>query len=108
MQQQEQQQQQLRLRQQQQRQRRLRRNMLMNIVLRPGGGDRARALPKPRVDVRSDGANAIIIRLTFPEDENIQGLRAFAPGQQQQQQQQQNLVSLRESIIEFLVCFSIW
>ncbi len=57
----------------------MRRNMLMNIILRPGGGDKSRALPRPRVDVKSEGSNVIIIRMTFPETENIQGLRAFAP-----------------------------
>ncbi len=46
--------------------------MLMNIILRPGGGDKTRALPKPRVDVRSEDSNVIIIRLTFPKNENIQ------------------------------------
>ena len=57
----------------------LRRNMLMNIILRPGGGDKRRALPRPRVDVRTEGANVIVIRMTFPSNENIQGLRAFSP-----------------------------
>ena len=56
-----------------------RRNMLMNIILRPGGGDKTRALPRPKVDVRADGPNVIIIRMTFPDNENIQGLRAFTP-----------------------------
>ncbi len=53
--------------------------MLMNIILRPGGGDKSRALPRPKVDVKADGPNVIIIRLTFPDNENIQGLRAFTP-----------------------------
>ena len=56
-----------------------RRNMLMNIILRPGGGDKSRALPRPKVDVRADGPNIIIIRMTFPDNENIQGLRAYTP-----------------------------
>ena len=50
----------------------IRRNMLMNIILRPGGGDHRRALPRPRVDVRTEGANVIVIRMTFPDNENIQ------------------------------------
>ena len=53
--------------------------MLMNIILRPGGGDKTRALPRPVVDVKADGPNVIMIRLTFPDNENIQGLRAFTP-----------------------------
>ena len=53
--------------------------MLMNIILRPGGGDKSRALPRPKVDVKADGPNVIIIRMTFPNNENIQGLRAFTP-----------------------------
>jgi len=57
----------------------VRRNMLMNIILRPGGGDRARALPRPKVEVNSEGANVIVVKLTFPDNENIQGLRAFTP-----------------------------
>jgi hypothetical protein len=57
----------------------VRRNMLMNIILRPGGGDRAKALPRPKVEVNSEGSNVILVRLTFPENENIQGLRAFTP-----------------------------
>ena len=56
-----------------------RRNMLMNIILRPGGGDKSRALPRPKVDVHSEGANVIVVRMTFPENENIQGLRAYTP-----------------------------
>ena len=56
-----------------------RRNMLMNIILRPGGGDRSKALPRPQVEVSSEGANVILVRLTFPENENIHGLRAFTP-----------------------------
>ena len=56
-----------------------RRNMLMNIILRPGGGDKSKALPRPKVDVKADGPNVIIIRMTFPDNENIQGLRAFTP-----------------------------
>jgi hypothetical protein len=55
------------------------RNMLMNIILRPGGGDKDKALPRPKVEVSSEGANVILVRLTFPENENIQGLRAFTP-----------------------------
>ena len=51
----------------------------MNIILRPGGGDRAKALPRPKVEVNSEGSNVILVRLTFPENENIQGLRAFTP-----------------------------
>lgn len=51
----------------------------MNIILRPGGGDKSRALPRPKVDVRADGPNVIIVRMTFPDNENIQGLRAFTP-----------------------------
>ena len=58
-----------------------RRNMLMNIILRPGGGDKTRALPRPKVDVRADGPNVIIIRMTFPDNENIQGLRAYTPNE---------------------------
>ena len=57
----------------------VRRNMLMNIILRPGGGDRAKALPRPKVQVNSEGSNVILVKLTFPENENIQGLRAFTP-----------------------------
>ena len=57
----------------------VRRNMLMNIILRPGGGDKARALPRPKVEVSSEGSNIIIVKMTFPEDENIQGLRAYTP-----------------------------
>ena len=53
--------------------------MLMNIILRPGGGDKDHALPRPKVEVSSEGANIILVRLTFPENENIQGLRAFTP-----------------------------
>ena len=53
--------------------------MLMNIILRPGGGDRAKALPRPKVQVNSEGSNVILVKLTFPENENIQGLRAFTP-----------------------------
>lgn len=55
--------------------------MLMNIILRPGGGDKSKALPRPKVDVKADGPNVIIIRMTFPDNENIQGLRAFTPTQ---------------------------
>ena len=47
--------------------------MLMNIILRPGGGDKAAALPRPKVQVTSEGSNVIIVRMTFPENENIQG-----------------------------------
>ena len=50
----------------------LRRNMLMNIILRPGGGDRAKALPRPKVEVNSEGSNVIVVKLTFPDNENIQ------------------------------------
>ena len=57
----------------------VRRNMLMNIILRPGGGEKAKALPRPKVEVSSEGSNVILVRLTFPENENIQGLRAFTP-----------------------------
>lgn len=53
--------------------------MLMNIILRPGGGEKAKALPRPKVEVSSEGSNVILVRLTFPENENIQGLRAFTP-----------------------------
>ena len=56
-----------------------RRNMLMNIILRPGGGDKSKALPRPKVDVYSEGPNVIVVRMTFPENENIQGLRAYTP-----------------------------
>ena len=56
-----------------------RRNMLMNIILRPGGGEQAKALPRPKVEVSSEGSNVILVRLTFPENENIHGLRAFTP-----------------------------
>ncbi|TRY76401.1 hypothetical protein TCAL_05339 [Tigriopus californicus] len=56
-----------------------RRNMLMNIILRPGGGDKSKALPRPRVDVRSEGPNVIIVSMTFPEEDDIKGLRAFTP-----------------------------
>ncbi len=45
----EQQQQQPQQPNQQQEQQILTRNMLMNIILRPGGGDKARALPRPQV-----------------------------------------------------------
>ena len=51
----------------------------MNIILRPGGGEKAKALPRPKVEVSSEGSNVILVRLTFPENENIQGLRAFTP-----------------------------
>ena len=51
----------------------------MNIILRPGGGDRAKALPRPKVEVNSEGSNVIVVKLTFPDNENIQGLRAFTP-----------------------------
>lgn len=57
----------------------VRRNMLMNIILRPGGGDKNRALPRPKVDVKAQGANVIIVKMTFPNNENIQGLRAYTP-----------------------------
>jgi hypothetical protein len=55
------------------------RNMLMNIILRPGGGDKAKALPKPTVDVRSEGPNVIVVRMTFPQSDNIHELHAFTP-----------------------------
>ena len=55
----------------------------MNIILRPGGGDKSRALPRPKVDVKADGPNVIIIRMTFPNNENIQGLRAFTPTEEE-------------------------
>ncbi len=64
-----------------------RRNMLMNIILRPGGGDKTRALPRPKVDVKANGPNVIIIRMTFPDNENIQGLRAFTPTEPEAVQQ---------------------
>ena len=57
----------------------IKRNMLMNIILRPGGGNKKKALPRPKVDVKAEGANVIIIKMTFPDNENIQGLRAFTP-----------------------------
>ena len=37
----------------------------------------------PKVDVKADGPNVIIIRMTFPDNENIQGLRAFTPTQEE-------------------------
>ena len=73
----------------------MRRNMLMNIILRPGGGDRAKALPRPKVEVNSEGANVILVRLTFPENENIQGLRAFTPTDPKDLEK---FATLRESI----------
>ncbi|MFO0003788.1 MAG: hypothetical protein ACK559_21930, partial [bacterium] len=42
-------------------------------------GDKDKALPRPKVEFSSEGANVILVRLTFPENENIQGLRAFTP-----------------------------
>ena len=39
---------------------------------RPGGGDRAKALPRPKVEVNSEGSNVIVVKLTFPDNENIQ------------------------------------
>ena len=57
----------------------IKRNMLMNIILRPGGGNKNKALPRPKVDVKAEGANVIVIKMTFPDNENIQGLRAFTP-----------------------------
>ena len=57
----------------------VKRNMLMNIILRPGGGNKKKALPRPKVDVKAEGANVIVIKMTFPDNENIQGLRAFTP-----------------------------
>ena len=57
----------------------IKRNMLMNIILRPGGGNKKKALPRPKVDVKAEGANVIVIKMTFPDNENIQGLRAFTP-----------------------------
>ena len=38
-----------------------------------------KALPRPKVDVKAEGANVIVIKMTFPDNENIQGLRAFTP-----------------------------
>ncbi len=32
-----------------------------------------------QVDVKSEGNNVIIVKMTFPSNENIQGLKAFAP-----------------------------
>jgi len=32
-----------------------------------------------KVDVKSEGNNVIIVKMTFPSNENIQGLKAFAP-----------------------------
>jgi hypothetical protein len=43
---------------QQQEQQILTRNMLMNIILRPGGGDKTRALPRPQV------RNILIVNLS--------------------------------------------
>ena len=37
----------------------------------------------PKVDVKADGPNVIIIRMTFPDNENIQGLRAFTPTEEE-------------------------
>ena len=59
----------------------------MNIILRPGGGDKSKALPRPKVDVKADGPNIILIRLTFPDNENIQGLRAFTPPENEAENQ---------------------
>jgi hypothetical protein len=39
------------LQQQREEQQALTRNMLMNIILRPGGGDKTRALPRPQVSI---------------------------------------------------------
>ena len=64
-----------------------RRNMLMNIILRPGGGEQAKALPRPKVEVSSEGSNVILVRLTFPDNENIHGLRAFTPTDPRELQQ---------------------
>jgi hypothetical protein len=33
----------------------------------------------PQVDVKSEGANVIVVKMTFPDNESIQGLRAFSP-----------------------------
>ena len=49
----------------------------MNIILRPGGGDRAKALPRPKVEVNSEGSNVIVVKLTFPDNENIQVINEF-------------------------------
>ncbi len=32
-----------------------------------------------KVDVKSEGNNVIVVKMTFPDNENIQGLRAYAP-----------------------------
>ena len=72
-----------------------RRNMLMNIILRPGGGDTKKALPRPKVEVSSEGSNVIIVRLTFPDNENIHGLRAFTPSDPRELQQ---FDELRETV----------
>ncbi len=34
-----------------------------------------------QVDVKSEGSNVIVVKMTFPENENIQGLRAYSPTQ---------------------------
>ena len=51
----------------------------MNIILRPGGGDRAKALPRPKVEVNSEGSNVIVVKLTFPDNENIQVIIDLIP-----------------------------
>lgn len=87
----------------------LRRNMLMNIILRPGGGDRAKALPRPKVEVNSEGANVIVVRLTFPDNENIQGLRAFTPTQPEDLEKFAELrkaISSEEASVERLTAIS--
>uniref|UniRef100_A0A0K2V1A8 Uncharacterized protein n=1 Tax=Lepeophtheirus salmonis TaxID=72036 RepID=A0A0K2V1A8_LEPSM len=55
------------------------RNLLLNILLRPGAGDYSKALPTPKVDVTSEGDSSVIIKLTFPYGSNINGLRAYTP-----------------------------
>ena len=57
-----------------------------------GGGDKSRALPRPKVDVRSEGANVIVVRMTFPQNENIQGLRAYTPTEEGDLQVQSHLL----------------
>lgn len=57
----------------------VRRNMLMNIILKPGAGENSKVLPRPKVEVMSQGSNVLLVKLVFPENENIHGLRAFMP-----------------------------
>ena len=57
----------------------IRRNMLMNIILKPGAGENSKVLPRPKVEVMSQGSNVVLVKLVFPENENIHGLRAFTP-----------------------------